>query len=460
MTDLARYDHGPPRRGLPLDPNPTSTMTIHRFSLLLLAFLGVLLLTGPAWADGPGPLDRIENDAVLAWNEIAHAAAMTQDEYANGLAVVRIYAMMHAAQHDALSAIAPAYEPYALDASEPFADPVAASASAAHDVLAAAYPEQRATFAAHLARFLDAVPDGEAEARGVALGRRAAAALLALREDDGSDAPFAGDYAPARGPGRYQFTPPYEFAALPGWLEVKPFALASADQFRSAPHPALGSEAYARDFEEVKAVGGKNSTVRTAEQLGVARFWEEFSDMGWNRIARVVASERGLGLQSTARLFALLNMAMSDSYVAGWDSKYHYDLWRPVTAIHAAATDGNPATEPDSAWESVLETPPVQDYPSTHSALGNAAATVLASVFGDATPFTFSSTSADETMPSRRFESFSQAADENADSRVRGGLHFRFACEAGQKLGDEIAEWTIANYLKPLRTAQAGTTDR
>lgn len=429
--------------------------------LRALALLGALLfLTGPAWADDPAPLDPIENDVVLAWNEVAHDAAMTHDEYANGLAVVRIYAMVHLAQHDALSAIVPAFEPYVLGDSEPAADPVAAAAAAAHDVLAASFPDQRATFAAHLARFLAAVPDGEAETRGVALGRRAAAAVLALREDDGSDAPFAGDYVPVSGPGRYQFTPPYEFAALPGWLEVKPFALTSADQFRTEPPPALSGEAYAEAYTEVKAIGGKHSAVRTAEQLGIARFWEEFSDMGWNRIARVVAAERGLGLQSTARLFALLNVAMSDAYVAGWDSKYHHDFWRPVTAIRAAAEDGNPATEPDPAWESAIETPPVQDHPSTHSALGNAAATVLAAVFGDATPFTFSSTTADETMPSRRFESFRQAADENAESRVLGGIHFRFACEAGQQLGDRVAEWALTNYLQPLRTAQASAPTR
>ena len=255
-----------------------------------------------------------------------------------------------------------------------------------------------------------------------------------------------------RGPGRYQFTAPFDFAFVPGWRYLKPFALTRVDQFRSPPHPALDSEAYAADFAEVKAIGGVGSQARSPEQLSYAKFWYELSDIGWNRVARVVAAERGLGLQSTARLFALLNMAMSDAYVAGWDSKYHYDLWRPITAIRAAATDGNPATSADPTWEAALVTPPVQDYPSTHSALGRAAATVLASVFGDETAFTFPSTSADPPNASRSFTSFSQAADENADSRVMGGLHFRFACDAGQELGRQVAVWTLDHYLQPQAT--------
>ena len=418
------------------------------------ALLAVLFLLGwtgcsSATPDDSLSLDELPNEIVLTWNLAALDAAVAHDNHANGLDVVRVIAMMHAAQHDALGAIDPVYRTYAFDGSDPAADPVATVAAASHGVLTDVFPDQRATFDAALARSLEEVPDGDAEERGVTLGAQAAAAILALRQDDGSDTPFVGDYVPGDGPGRYQFTPPFDFAVLPGWRHLRPFALTSPDQFRSVPHPALDSEAYTAAFEEVKALGEMNSPTRSPEQLGYGKFWYEFSEIGWNRIGRVVAAERGLGLQSTARLFALLNMAMSDAYVAGWDSKFHYDLWRPVTAIHAAATDGNPATEADPAWESVLVTPPVQDYPSTHSALGNAAAGVLASVFGDGTAFTFTSPSADPPNAARSFTSFSQAADENADSRVMAGLHFRFACEAGQELGRKVADWAVANYLQP-----------
>lgn len=444
-------------RSLTLQPGSRAYRTC-----ALLAVLFLLGWTGSSSASPvePTPLDNLSNEVVLTWNLAAFDAAVAHDDHTNGLNVVRVIAMMHAAQHDALSAIDPVYASYAFDGSAPAADPVAAVAAASHGVLLAAFPDQRATLDAALVRSLEDVLDGNAEERGVALGAKAAAAILALRQGDGSDVPVVGDYTPGEGPGRYQFNPPFEFAFVPDWRHLQPFALTSPDQFRSVPHPALDSEAYAADFNEVKAIGEMNSPTRLPEQLSYGKFWYELSEIGWNRIGRVVAVDQELGLQSTARLFTLLNMAMSDAYVAGWDSKYHYDLWRPVTAIHAADTDGNPATTADPSWESAQVTPPVQDYPSTHSALGNAAAGVLASVFGDATAFTFPSTSADPPGSSRSFTSFSQAADENADSRVMAGLHFRFACEAGQELGRQVAGWTLTNYLQPQDGLPSGYGSR
>jgi hypothetical protein len=197
----------------------------------------------------------------------------------------------------------------------------------------------------------------------------------------------------------------------------------------------------------VKAYGGRLSEQRSEEQSFYARYWYEFSEIGWNRVARVVTAERGLGLQSAARLFAQLNMALSDSYVAGWDGKYHFDHWRPTTAIRAAESDGNPSTSADPAWESMLITPPVPDHPSTHSALGAAGAEVLAAFFGDATSFRMASPSAVPAGASRSFTSFSQAAAENADSRVRAGLHFRFACDAGLALGRGVGKKALARLV-------------
>lgn len=429
---------------------PNRLFRLASASRRLLRLTPLLLLN--ACEDGPptlpDPLDLRPNDVVLEWNAIAFETAATHDGHANGLDMVRIAAMLHLAQHDALSAISPSYQPYAMHAYDPAADPIAAAAAAAHGVLVAVYPLQRATLDDRLQQSLAAVANGVAQTRGIALGEKAAAAILQRRADDRSDTPIVGDYVPAAGAGRYQFTPPFDFAALPGWVGVAPFALTSANQFRSPPPPALDSEAYAVAFNEVRSVGQKGSTTRTAEQTAYGKFWYEFSEIGWNRIGRVVAADKRLGLQSTARLLALLNVAMSDAYVAGWDSKFHYDFWRPFTAIREAATDGNPATEPDATWESAEMTPPVQDYPSTHSALGNAAAEVLASVFGDETSFTFASSTAEPVGGTRSFTSFSQAADENADSRVVAGLHFRFACEAGQELGRQVGTWAVQNHLR------------
>ena len=406
--------------------------------------------TGTRLSRGRGALDdQRPNAAVLAWNMAAVDALTAHDEYANPMAAARVYALVHVAQHDAVNATNPAFESYVFRGRDAAADPVASAAAAAHAVLAALFPAQQAALDATLGTSLAAVPDGEAEKRGVALGQQAAAALLALRTNDGSDTPFVGNYTPGTGPGRYQFTPPFDFAAQPGWRAVQPFALTRPDQFRPNPPPALESKAYVRAFAEVKSAGVAGSATRTADQTAYAKFWYEFSELGWNRIARTVAADRRLGLRSTARLFALLNMAMSDSYVAGWDAKFHYDFWRPLTAIRAADTDGSAATAPDAAWAPLMVTPPVQDYPSTHSALGSAAAEVLASVLGDRTRFTFTSPSAEPANSARTFARFSQAADENADSRVRAGIHFRFATDAGQALGRRVGRWTVSHHLRP-----------
>jgi hypothetical protein len=403
--------------------------------------------TGPPHGQSPSALDAYD-PVVVDWNNAAYEAFVAE-KYPNGLNAVRVTAMVHIAQHDALAAIRPAYAAYALTTSAADAHPVAAAASAAFEVLAAELPGQRSALQQRLVASLAAVADGAAKDEGIALGARAAAAILQRRSDDGSDVELLVRMPPEQGrqPGVYRPIPPADYLFAPGWRGLKPFALQNAQQFRAAPPPALDSAAYAAAFEEVKTIGGKGSTARSAEQTAYAKFWWEFSEIGWNRIGRVAASERKLGLQASARLFALLNMALSDAYVAGWDSKLHYNFWRPTTAIRAADIDGNPATQPDPRWESAELTPPVHDYVSTHSALGDAGAAVLAHVFGDATPFAFTSTTG-EPGTSRRFASFSQAADENADSRVQGGLHFRFSCEAGQALGRQVGTWVAATALR------------
>lgn len=431
---------------------PTGASALRSCLWVAALLMGTVGCSSDSPTANPSPDDPFvredSNEVILAWSSVAHDAVMAHDGYGNGLEAVRVFAMMHAAQHDALNAIHPAYKTYTYHGTDADADPVAAAAAAAHGILYDRFPAQAEALDRALETSLEGVPDGAARARGVELGRAAADAVLQDRTGDGSDTPVVGDYTPAAGTGRYQFTPPFDFAFLPGWRSLRPFTLERPDQFRTPPPPTLTSEIYARDLNEVKAMGRKDGALRTPEQGAYALFWDEFSDMGWNRIGRIVAAEQELGLWETARLFTLLNMVMSDAYVAGWDSKYHHDFWRPQTAIQAAGEDGNPATAPDPEWESLVLTPPVQDHPSTHSALGNAAAAVLASVFGDETSFSFSSTTADPAYPTRSFSSFSQAADENADSRVMGGLHFRFACDAGQELGSRIGEWALQNTLR------------
>jgi hypothetical protein len=403
---------------------------------------------GRDYTTEPSPIEQRSNRVVLDWSVNTLDVITAATGYANPLDAVRVSAMVHTAQHDAINAIVPAFETYELEATDSAADPVAAAASAAHGVLLRLFPTQQALLDERLALSIDSLPAGDAVTRGLALGEQAAVAIVERRSNDGADTPLVGGYEPGQGAGKYQPTPPDHIAFAPGWRNVTTFALTNAQQFRPGAPPALTSAVYATDFNEVKSVGQLGSTTRTADQSAYAKFWFEFSEIGWNRIARTVAASKGLGLQSTARLFALLNMAMADAYIAGWDAKYYHDFWRPITAIQAADTDGNDETAQDAAWEPAEPTPPVQDYPSTHSALGNAAAAVLAQVFGDSTSFSSTSPTASPANSSRSFTSFSAAADENADSRVMAGIHFRFAISTGQQLGRDIGEWTINHHLR------------
>lgn len=392
------------------------------------------------------------SDVVLDWNEHAMAALTTHNGYADPLQATRTLTMVHLAMHDAVNGTSQrAFETSAFHGRDVLAHPAAAAAAAAHGVLVGLFPAQAESLAAQLDVSLAAIPDGLFERRGVRLGERAASAQLASREQDGSD--VVDPYTPGTDAGDYQFTVPGVIAA-PGWERVTPFGLDSPAQFRPGPQPALDSERYARDYEEVKQKGNLGPNTRTQEESKIAQFWYEFSDIGWNRAARNVVADQQLGLLHAARFMALVNIALADSYIAGWDAKFHYDFWRPLTAIPAALTDGNDATAPDASWTSFLFTPPVQDYPSTHSTLGAAAAEVMTRYFGKRGKrlgFSMTSSSASEpNVEQRSFDTFRQAAAENAESRVLAGLHFRFSCEAGLTLGQRVGAYVIEHNLRPL----------
>lgn len=398
-------------------------------------------------ANSPWCANRCDQ-LVLDWNATAHQVIKAADGYADPLAASRALAMMHLAMHDALNAASPQYASYTRTAAVRDADPALAAVTAAHDVLLALYPAQQALLRASLDESAHDAGIGATAVRGAELGREVAVAVLARRSKDGSAG--SESYREGRDAGDYRFVPGTDFLFAPHWRKLEPFALRAPEQFRVAAPPALGSSEYTQAFHEVKASGGSTPDAkRTADQTHYAAFWYEFSDAGWNRVARVVSRARPQDLWQRARTFALLNVAMADAYIAGWDSKLHYDFWRPVTAIRMAADDGNPATQADAHWNPLLPTPPIQDHPSTHSALGAAAAVVLAHCFGDKTAFSFASPSALPANPTRSFPSFSAAALENADSRVRAGLHFRFATTRGLQLGRQVGAHAVATLLTP-----------
>jgi len=408
-------------------------------------------------------------DAVLQWNQNAGDAAVAAciSPAPNPLHESRMYAMMHLAIHDALNAIELHSSPYAYrpQALHPNASPEAAVAGAARDVLvpliqqltppfdnAACIQAAVAGVEADYTAALAAIPGGAAKTEGIALGQAAAAAIIALRTGDGSDTPLLDfNYPQGTQPGEYRFTSPdtAPFVFAPGWADVTPFVLKDSSQFRPGKPLRIDSKKYAADFNEVKSLGGDGVTTpsaRTPEQTQIALFWVESSPLAWNRLARAVSAGQQLDLWQNARLFGLLNMAMADGYIGSFEAKRFYNFWRPITAIRLAATDGNPDTAADPTWTPLRETPVITDHDSGHSVEGGAAAAVLAGFFGtDHIGFTVcsmtldpGSTCVDPSPVLRTFSSFSQAANENGESRILVGFHFRRAVEEGIQHGGKI----------------------
>jgi hypothetical protein len=396
--------------------------------------------------DGSRP-DDLRADVIASWNLLAHDLAFAEDQFLT-FKGQRALAMMHLAMHDALNAIVPIYQAYAYPAAGTrLAHPIAAASQAAHDVLIAQYPDQRATIADEHARWLGHATNGSLRDRGIELGQAAAAAILARRDGDGWD--FGGTYEFRDGPGYYQTTPPWNgFVAQPGFRFAKPFVVEYAAQFRPSPPPPLRTTAYARAFREVKEYGAARSPRRTDDQTAYAIWWMEFAEGSVNRVARQLATDRDIDLWKAARLFAHVGVALYDTYVAIWDSKYVYNHWRPYTAVRAADSDQNPHTDADPAWEPLRPAPPFPEYISAHAAACAASFAVLQQAFGKRVSFTMETITAPPGMPARRFDSFRAAAEECADSRVRLGWHFRYATDAGLDLGWRVARYTLTHSLR------------
>jgi hypothetical protein len=390
---------------------------------------------GPVWLGLAAVLPVARADLVIEWNAAMTHYNESQPPPGAPPPELRAYALAHTAMFHAIE-----------HAGNSRGHAGAAGAQAAHDVLTRLLPGGAADFKTLLDRQLAAIPDGPDKLLGRNHGAEAARRQLSTRADDGI-ADAEGPYQPGTRPGDYQFTPPFAgYAHFPKLGRARPFVLKDAGQFRAPAPYAVTDPAYAFDFNEIKVLGARHSTVRSADQTDLARFWFEMSAFGWNRLARILAARQPDTLLERARLFAVLNTAMADTIVASFESKYHYRFWRPVTAIHAAETDGNPHTAPDPAWEPLLTTPPIPDYPSTHAALGGAAETVLIWFFhGDEHTFTLPTTMVKEfpALQPRTFHRISDAAVENALSRLFVGIHFRAACLAGLQQGRDVGAWIL-----------------
>src|SRR5689334_12906163 len=424
-----------------------STRVRSKMKTLLLAGTTIAALAAanlaPVMAETTKPVSQ-----VVQWNQTLLVMVRTPGAQPATIHPTRSFAIMHAAIFDAVNAIAGTHKPYLvrLSASH-FASQEAAAAAAAHEVLVKLYPSFQATLDAQLQQAQAQLPKG-GQADGVSIGKTVADRILALRANDGSNAqPIA--YVFGNAPGDYQSTPP-NFPNQPQfthWSRVTPFALEAADQFRPGGPPKLTSDRYADAFEQVKSLGIADSTTATADQAQTGRFWNGAIQNYWNEITQTAALAHDLTTAQNARLFALLNLSFADGVIAFYDAKYTYNFWRPVTAIRAAATDGNPGTDPDPNWlPEVTNTTPDPSYPGAHAVIATAGVEVLISFFHK-DHFEFDVTSEVLAGVVRSFASFSAAAEEATLSRIFAGVHFGFDLTSGNRLGQNVADFVVDHFL-------------
>ena len=356
-------------------------------------------------------------------------------------------ATLHIAIFDAVNGIQDHYDPFLVHLKGPRNLPEeAAVAAAAYEVLSTLYPQKKGLFKPLYEQQLARVPKQPHKQTAIVYGQLVARRVLKWRENDGSAEAGAVPYPDGTEPGAWRRTSAAA-PVLPGWGQVRPFSMIRGDQFRLNGPPEMTGYEYARDYAEVLEMGRNTSPYRTGEQTVIARFWVIGIPRMWNLVAHQVSEEMDCGLVEEARLFALVNTALADAQIVGWDMKYHYGFWRPVTAIRLGDQDGNDATAADAAWESLLPAPAFPEYPSGHSTSSSAAAMVLAKFYGS-DDFTFVLASeANPGLPYRTYSSFWQAAREAGLSRIYGGIHFNFSNTEGLEAGRSLGRYIYENFM-------------
>jgi membrane-associated phospholipid phosphatase len=402
----------------------------------------------------PPRADGRSGTIVVAWNqELLHIVQTPGDQPAN-IHPTRSFAIMHAAIYDAIVSITKDDQPYLFSVPTPRQARIdAAAAQAAHDSLAALYPKLQPELDGLLASQLAAIPDRKPKQDGIEVGAAVAARLVADRAKDGS-AVVPPPFVAGTQPGSYRPTPPnFPAPAFTGWSNVKPFVIDSASQFRSAAPPEETSPAYADALNEVKSLGQNSSTTRTADQTVQAKFWAPPIWNTWNEIADRAVTAHHASLEASARLFAVLNLTFADSVIAFYDAKYHYLVWRPVTAVRLGDTIGNPAIIGDPGWTPLAVTAPDPSYPGAHSTISAAGARVLSAFFGEAGHIDVTSDALPGTV--RSFASYRAIATEAGLSRIYAGQHTPLDDVAGQVLGTQVAQFV----LRGSRSENFGSRD-
>jgi hypothetical protein len=405
----------------------------YRHALVAVALLG---LAQPACAD-----------VIVDWNEKAIAFGLNRK--LGPPPAERIVAMTQLAMFDAVNSIERKYRPYLVQLpASATASKEAAAASAAATVLAGVDAQAQSELKPVLAAYLEAIPDSAGKAEGITLGEAVAARILEARRNDGASAPDT--YRPRTAPGVYVQTVP---TFVPHWPGVKPFALTSASQFRPAAPIALTSSEWATDFNEIKELGALASSKRSARQTEDARFWLATDGRIYYPVIRRLAEARELGVVDCARLFALTAVARADAFLAVFDAKYHYEFWRPVTAIRNGDIDDNSATERDAAWQPIDTTPMHPEYPCAHCISSGSLAGVVEAVFGTAEMPEVSMTSPTAPGVVHRWTNVRAFSDGVAQARIWAGFHYRFSTRVGQDMGYRIGDYVVKNFMQPAGVA-------
>jgi hypothetical protein len=390
----------------------------------------------------PGPMARA--DVVTDWN--VKAGELVFEAKLGAPPANRVMAIVHTAVYEAANAITKRYPASGLKLeTAPGASVDAAIAAANRATLAKLVPSQHAAIDKAYQAALARIADGPAKTEGVAVGEKAAAAILASRADDGADT--GETYRPHTTAGVYV---PTVIPAVPQWSNRKPWLMTSPAQFRSGPPPMLTSDVWVRDYNETKALGGKSSARRNAEQTEIARFWEATLPPIYHGVVRSVANMPGRDVTQNARLFAAVTQATDDALIAVFDAKYHYNFWRPVTAIRNGDIDGNDATERDPSWTPFIDTPMHPEYPCAHCIVAGAVGTVLQAEIGNGSMPTLTTTSYTAKGAARSWTKIDDFMQEVANARIYDGVHYRTSTDIGTAMGRQIGELAAAKYLRPL----------
>jgi PAP2 superfamily len=381
-------------------------------------------------------------DVITDWN--VKAGEIIVESKLGTPPAIRVMAIVHTAAYEAVNAIT-RRDPAGRLQLEPAqgASVDAAVAAANRATLAKLLPSQQASIDAAYQAALAKVAEGAAKTAGIAVGEKAAAGVLAVRADDGATP--AAAYRPHATAGVYV---PTAMPAVPQWPQRKPWLMASAAQFRPGPPPALTTESWARDYNEIKALGGKASARRSAEQTEIARFWEFSLPPIYHGVVRSVADMPGRDATQNARLFAAVTQAMDDAMIAVFDAKYRYNFWRPSTAIRNGDIDGNDATEREASWAPFIDEPMHPEYPSAHSILASVVATVLRAEVGAGPMPVLTTTSPSAKGAARRWTKVDDFTQEVANARIYEGVHYRFSTEVGAAMGKQIGELAVTKYLR------------